>query len=151
MKIYIGCDHRGLDLKNKIIKYLKDNDFDIQDIGIPNNSNDDYPEFAFKLGELVNSNKDSLGILICGSGVGMSIAANKVKGIRCAHCSNVSEAHLAREHNNANIIALSYKKDLDELITMIKEFLNTEPSTEERHQRRVNKIISYEEGTYNEL
>ena len=81
---------------------------------------------------------------MCGTGIGMSIAANKVRGIRCAHCSDISQAHLAREHNNANIIALSYKQNLNELMLMIKEFIETTPSTEERHTRRVNKIISYE-------
>lgn len=149
MKIAIATDHNGVNEKKEIIAKLSEYEF--IDLSTDNTPIDDYPDFAFRACKSVINKEVDLGILMCGTGIGMSIAANKVKGIRCAHCSNVSEAHLAREHNNANIIALSYKKDLDELITMIKEFLNTEPSTEERHQRRVNKIISYEEGTYNEL
>ncbi len=149
MKIAIATDHNGVNEKKEIIAKLSEYEF--IDLSTDNTPIDDYPDFAFRVCKSVINKEVDLGILMCGTGIGMSIAANKVKGIRCAHCSNVSEAHLAREHNNANIIALSYKKDLDELITMIKEFLNTEPSTEERHQRRVNKIISYEEGTYNEL
>ena len=90
-------------------------------------------------------------MLLCGTGIGMSIAANKIKGIRCGHCSSIEQAHLTKEHNNANVIALSYKQDLKELIEMIKEFIETEPSQDERHQRRVNKIIDLENKSYNEL
>ncbi len=149
MKIAIATDHNGVNEKKELINRLKEYEF--IDLSTDNNPTDDYPDFAFRVCQSVNNKEADLGILMCGTGIGMSIAANKVKGIRCAHCSNVSQAHLAREHNNANIIALSYKQDLNELVEMIKEFLSTEPSTEERHQRRVNKIISYEEGTYNEL
>ena len=149
MKIAIATDHNGVNEKKELINRLKEYEF--IDLSTDNNPTDDYPDFAFRVCQSVNNKEADLGILMCGTGIGMSIAANKVKGIRCAHCSNISQAHLAREHNNANIIALSYKQDLNELEAMIKEFLNTEPSTEERHQRRVNKIISYEEGTYNEL
>ena len=81
---------------------------------------------------------------MCGTGIGMSIAANKVKGILCGHCSSVEQAHLTREHNHANIIAMSYKQDINEVIEMIKEFVKTEPSQAERHCRRVNKILDYE-------
>ena len=88
---------------------------------------------------------------MCGTGIGMSIAANKVNGILCGHCSSIEQAHLTREHNHANIIALSYKQPVPELVEMIKEFIKTEPSDEERHKRRVSKIINYENGTYNEL
>ena len=149
MKIAIATDHNGVNEKKELINRLTEYEF--IDLSTDNNPTDDYPDFAFRVCQSVNNKEADLGILMCGTGIGMSIAANKVKGIRCAHCSNVSQAHLAREHNNANIIALSYKQDLNELVEMIKEFLSTEPSTEERHQRRVNKIISYEEGTYNEL
>ncbi len=149
MKIAIATDHNGVNEKKELINRL--NEYEFIDLSQDNTPTDDYPDFAFRVCKSIINKEADLGILMCGTGIGMSIAANKVKGIRCAHCSNVSQAHLAREHNNANIIALSYKQDLNELETMIKEFLNTEPSKEERHQRRVNKIISYEEGTYNEL
>ena len=149
MKIAIATDHNGVNEKKELINRL--NEYEFIDLSQDNTPTDDYPDFAFRVCQSILNKEADLGILMCGTGIGMSIAANKVKGIRCAHCSNISQAHLAREHNNANIIALSYKQDLNELEAMIKEFLNTEPSTEERHQRRVNKIISYEEGTYNEL
>ena len=142
MKIAIATDHNGVEQKKYIIDHLKQYDF--IDKSPNNNPTDDYPDFAFNVSESLLNNEADLGVLMCGTGIGMSIAANKVKGIRCAHCSDVSQAHLAREHNNANIIALSYKQNLDELIAMINEFIETSPSNEERHTRRVNKIISYE-------
>ncbi len=149
MKIAIATDHNGVNEKKAIIAQLSEYEF--IDLSTDNTPIDDYPDFAFRVCKSLINKEADLGILMCGTGIGMSIAANKVKGIRCAHCSNISQAHLAREHNNANIIALSYKQDINELLAMIKEFLTTPASTDERHQRRVNKIISYEEGTYNEL
>jgi len=149
MKIAIATDHNGVVEKHQLINLLKEYTF--IDKSEKNYDTDDYPDFAFKVANAVTNKEADFGILLCGTGIGMSIAANKVKGIRCAHCSCLEEAHLAREHNNANIIALSYKKDLNELSKMIEEFINTPASQNERHQRRVNKIIKYEEGTYNEL
>lgn len=149
MKIAIATDHNGVSEKQKIINMLSD--YEIIDKSPNNNPTDDYPDFAFAVGTSIASSEADLGILLCGTGIGMSIAANKVKGIRCAHCSSKEEAHLAREHNNANIIAVSYKNDISTIISMIKEFITTDFSNEERHKRRVNKIIKYEEGTYNEL
>lgn len=149
MKIVIATDHNGVSEKKEIINMLSE--YEIIDKSPVNNSEDDYPDFAFAVGKCVASSEADLGILLCGTGIGMSIAANKVKGIRCAHCSSKEEAHLAREHNNANIIAVSYKNDISTIISMIREFISTNFSNEERHIRRVNKIIKYEEGTYNEL
>lgn len=149
MKIAIATDHNGVNEKQIIIKEL--GSYEIIDMSTDNTPIDDYPDFAFRVATSVVNKEASLGILLCGTGIGMSIAANKVKGARCAHCSNIEQAHLAREHNNANIIALSYKQDINELIAMIKEFLTTQFSTDERHLRRVNKIIDYENGAYNEL
>lgn len=149
MKIAIATDHNGVNEKKTLIKEL--NNYEIIDMSIDNTPIDDYPDFAFRVAKKVANKEADLGILMCGTGIGMSIAANKVKGIRCAHCSSVEQAHLAREHNDANIIALSYKQDINELINMIKEFIITPHSEDERHHRRVNKIIKYEEGTYNEL
>ncbi len=142
MKIAIATDHNGVEQKKYLITNLKEYDF--IDKSLNNTPTDDYPDFAFAVAQSVLNKEADLGILMCGTGIGMSIAANKVRGIRCAHCSDISQAHLAREHNNANIIALSYKQNLNELMLMIKEFIETTPSTEERHTRRVNKIISYE-------
>ena len=142
MKIGIATDHNGVKEKKYIIEALKE--YNLIDCSPVNNDTDDYPDFAFVVANKVASNELDLGILMCGTGIGMSIAANKVKGIRCGHCSTVEQAHLTKEHNNANIIALSYKQDINELIEMIKEFINTKPSVEERHVRRVNKIIEFE-------
>lgn len=142
MRVAIATDHNGVNEKKQIIEQLKD--FELIDYSPVNTDTDDYPDFAIKVGEAVANKEVSLGILMCGTGIGMSIAANKVKGVRCAHCSSYEQAHLAREHNNANIIALSYKLDINELINMIREFLTTEASFEERHMRRVEKIIEYE-------
>lgn len=147
MKIYIGCDHRGVELKNKLIKYLLENDLDIEDVGIPNTPQDDYTEFAFKVGEMVRNHDKALGILICGSGVGMSIAANKVKGIRCVRALSVDDAFKGKNHNGANVIALG--SDITTDLTTVKEivdtFINTKAPSEERHLKRVNELIRYEE------
>ncbi len=142
MKIAIATDHNGVKEKERIINTLSNYDF--VDLSKDNTPVDDYPDFAKRVAEYVVKNKNTLGVLMCGTGIGMSIAANKVKGIRCAHCSNIEQAHLAKEHNNANIIALSYKQDIKELTSMIEEFINTPFSNEERHARRVKKIMEME-------
>ena len=144
MKIVIATDHNGVNEKKVIINSLNET-YEIIDMSTNNTPTDDYPEFAFKVAEQVSNNPDSLGILMCGTGIGMSIAANKVKGIRCAHVSNREEAKLARMHNNANIIALSYKNDINELIECINLFITTQFANEERHVRRINLIKEYEE------
>ncbi len=94
MKVYIGTDHRGVETQNKIVNYLKDLGIDINISKLKHNDNDDYPDFAFDVCKRVVDNKNSLGILICGTGIGMSIAANKVKGIRAARCVNTDDAFL---------------------------------------------------------
>lgn len=146
MKIAIGTDHNGIEVKKEIKKYLVNKGYEVVDMSEHNSALDDYPEYAFKVAdEVVNSNVQ-FGILLCGTGIGMSIAANKVKGIRCAHVTNSSEAILARQHNNANIIALGTKNNVNEIIKMIDLFLNTSFKNEERHVRR-NKLISeYDEN-----
>ena len=144
MKIAIATDHNGVNEKKEIIRLL--NQYEFIDKSPVNNDIDDYPDFAFEVAKSVVSQEVDLGVLLCGTGIGMSIAANKVNGIRCGHCSTKEEAHLTKEHNCANVIALSYKKDINELIEMIKEFVETKCSNEERHLRRVNKIIKFEKG-----
>ena len=144
MKIAIATDHNGVNEKKEVMELMKDIEF--VDYSPNNYDTDDYPDFAFAVAEDVAVGKVDLGVLMCGTGIGMSIAANKVKGIICGHCSNVEQAHLTREHNHANIIAISYKQPVPEIVEMIREFLNTEPSKEERHNRRVNKILDYEKA-----
>ena len=146
MKIAIATDHNGVNEKKEIIKRLPDIEW--IDKSPNNNDTDDYPDFAFAVCDAINNGEADLGVLMCGTGIGMSIAANKVKGILCGHCSDVQQAHLTREHNHANIMAVSYKQDIDQIVEMIIEFVKTEPSTEERHNRRVQKILDYENGNY---
>jgi len=143
MKIVIATDHNGVEEKQKLIEVLKDK-YEIIDKSIENTPTDDYPNFAFSVAEYVRDNENTLGILMCGTGIGMSIAANKVSGIRCAHVSNIDEARLAKEHNNANIIALSYKNDINDIINYVKIFIETEFLEEERHVRRNKMIMEYE-------
>lgn len=148
MKIAIATDHNGVDQKKVIIENLQSQGIEIVDCSINNNPIDDYPDFAISLCQRIVNNDADLGILMCGTGIGMSIAANKVKGIRCAKVSNSDEARLAKEHNNANVMALSYKEDINTLIEWINTFINTPFAEDERHIRRINKITKYEDGTY---
>ncbi len=140
MKLAIATDHNGVNEKKEIISFLVNQGFEVLDLSQDNTSIDDYPDFAKRVCEAVLSNQADLGILMCGTGIGMSIAANKFKGIRCAKVSNESEAILARQHNNANIIALSYKENINNLKIMIEKFVKTDFSNEERHVRRIEKI-----------
>lgn len=140
MKLAIATDHNGVNEKRDIINFLLNQGYEVLDLSQDNNANDDYPDFATRVCQKVLSNEADLGILMCGTGIGMSIAANKFNGIRCAKVSNDSEAVLAREHNNANVIALSYKEDINALKLMIEKFVTTPFSNEERHVRRVEKI-----------
>ena len=151
MKIAIASDHRGVEYKNGIISYLKNKKYDVMDCSPVNTPTDDYPDFAFKVGQEVVNGEADIGILICRTGIGMSIAANKVKGIRCAKVDSVEDAILSRNDNGANVLAVNYIKSLDEIYKIIDAFIEAETLTDERHVRRVNKIIDYENGAYNEL
>src|SRR5574344_50671 len=131
MKIGIANDHHGIILKSKIIKYLNNNNIKYINYGTDTTDSVDYVFFASKLCNEINNKNVDLGILICGTGIGMSIAANKIDGIRCAKVSTPREAHLAKEHNMANVIALSeYTEDVENILF---EFINTQNSSEERH------------------
>ena len=141
MKIGIASDHRGVILKEKIKNYLNDK-YKIIDYGTNSIESVDYPEYAFKIGESIKDNKIDFGILICGTGIGMSIACNKVKKVRCAKVTTKEDAFLARSHNNANVIALS--ENTSNYKEIIDTFLTTEASKEEKHQRRVEMINNYD-------
>ncbi len=145
MKIYIGTDHRGITMQNEIIDYLNTMGINNEKIVLSNNEQDDYPDFAFALCQKIIKEENTLGILLCGTGIGMSIAANKVKGIRAARCVNRDDAYFAKLHNNANVICLSAQEELEKICDIIDVFINTAFSDEERHHRRVEKIINYEE------
>ena len=141
MKIGIASDHRGVILKEKIKKYLNA-DYQVIDYGTNSIESVDYPQYAYKIGEAIKDKKIDRGILICGTGIGMSIACNKVRGIRCAKINELEEAILARSHNNINVIALGEKTQNYKEI--IKAFLTTNFSNEEKHKRGGEMIDNYD-------
>ena len=142
MKIGIANDHHGVELKNKIIKYLHEKNIECINFGTNDSESVDYVEYAVKLCTAINEKQVDLGILICGTGIGMSIAANKIKGIRCGKVTNPREAELTKEHNMANVIALAeYTSNVEKIADA---FINTKNSTEERHIRRIEEIAQLE-------
>lgn len=143
MKIALASDHRGYKLKQELIEYLKTK-YEIIDLGTNSEESTDFPKYGILLGESIQKKEADLGIAICGTGIGISIAANKVKGIMCAKINNEEEAKLAKEHNNANIIALSGKTPLEKAKKMIEIFINSTPNQETKYQRRINQILEYE-------
>lgn len=143
MKIGLVSDHHGIDERHKIKEYLESKGYEVVDFGPFTSESVDYPEFAFKLSKEVASKNIDKGILLCGTGIGMSIAANKVKGIRCARVVNEEDAMYASLHNHANEIAFSAKLPYELMVKIIDKYLSTTPSEEERHVRRVNMIDNY--------
>ena len=146
MKISIGCDHSALVLKNDLISYLKDCGHEIIDRGTYDTNSCDYTDFGYQVAKDIQSKVVERGIVICFTGIGMSMIANKVKGVRCALVGSVDAAQLTREHNDSNCLALSAKyTSLDEARKIVDIWLNTDFSFNERHQRRIDKITKYEE------
>jgi ribose 5-phosphate isomerase B len=144
MKIAIGADHAGYDLKEKIKQRLAQQGVQIVDEGTVSNESVDYPDFAKKVGEDVAGKKADLGLLVCGSGIGMAIAANKVPGVRAANVSSEVEAQLSREHNDANVLAIGARiLDENKAWAIVDKWLHT-PFAGGRHQRRVDKIAEIE-------
>ncbi|MFA5407304.1 MAG: RpiB/LacA/LacB family sugar-phosphate isomerase [Bacilli bacterium] len=144
MRIGIASDHRGYKLKQKLTKYLKKKCYDVIDYGTNSIEKVDYPDFGIMLGEAYANQKIDYGIAICGNGIGISIACNKVKGVRCAKVDNEKEAKMARLHNDANIIAIGTNKFFFEDKDIIDAFLKTQFSQIERHHQRIQKISDYE-------
>ncbi len=139
--IALGCDHAGVKLKNFILNYFKENNIPYIDFGHFDETSTDYPIYAEEVCNAVLSNKCEKGILICGTGIGMSIAANRHKGIRCALCGDVFSAKATREHNNANILALGARVVAEGLaLEIVKAFLSTEFSNGENHVRRIELL-----------
>ena len=146
MKISIGCDHSALDLKNVIINHLKEKGHEVIDEGTYTKESCDYTDFGYKVAKDVQQGVAERGIVICFTGIGMSMIANKVKGVRCALVCNKDAAQLTREHNDSNCLALSAKyTGLAFAKEIVDVWLNTEFSHNERHQRRIDKITKYEE------
>lgn len=139
--IAIGCDHGGFELKQEILKYLEEKNLDYKDFGCYDTASVDYPEYAKKVANAIVSGEAEKGILICGTGIGISIAANKVKGIRAALCHDCFSAQATREHNDANILAMGGRIVGPGLaVKIVDTFLNTPFSEDERHIRRINQI-----------
>ena len=146
MKIAIGCDHGGINLKPALINYLNEQKIEYFDFGCFDSSSTDYNDYGEKVAEAVACGDYDLGILICGTGIGMCITANKVKGIRCAHCSDPYSARLTREHNDANVLAFGERVVGEGLmVDIVSAFIKTPFSGSERHARRIAKIAALEE------
>jgi len=145
MKIFLGADHRGIEMKEQLYNYLK-NTYDIEMIENEINENDDYVDYGILVSNLVSKTKDSLGLLICGNGIGMSIVANKFKGVRCARVIDEDDAYKCRNHNGANMIAFGSNLDFELVKKIVDKFLSTPYATEERHLRRIEKIIKLDSG-----
>jgi ribose 5-phosphate isomerase B len=150
MKIALGSDHAGLPLKNKIIEHLKGKGIDMEDFGTYTEASCDYPDFAEKVAEEVAQGSFDFGILVCGTGIGISIAANKVPGIRAALCSDTFSAHACREHNNANILAMGERVVGAGLALDIVDTFLSAKFQGDRHQRRIDKITEIEKK-YNKV
>ena len=146
MKIGIVSDHRGYKLKETLINYLKKKNFEVLDFGTNSTQSVDYPKYGFLIGEKVSKGDIDFGIAICGSGIGISIACNKVKGVRCAKVDTPNEARYTRLDNDANVLALSGAMPAYKAKDIVDEFFKTDFSNAERHLRRINQIKRYELG-----
>ncbi len=144
MRIAMGADHAGVELKNKIKQHLLQKGYEIQDEGTNSTESVDYPDYAKKVGDDVAARRADFGILVCGSGIGMAISANKVPGIRAANITSEYEAQMSREHNDLNVLSLG-ARILDEPTAMniVDKWLSTDFAGG-RHQRRVEKMMSIE-------
>ena len=141
MKIVIGNDHSAVELKNIIKAHLEEKGYEVMNVGTDTSDSCDYPVYGEKVGRAVASGEADLGIAICGTGVGISLAANKVKGIRCALCSDPLSAKMTRLHNDANILAMGGRVVGPGLaLKIVDTFLDTPFSGDERHIRRINMI-----------
>lgn len=139
--IALGSDHGGYDLKQTVKKYLEEQEIAYRDYGCHDKTSCDYPEYGKAAAEAVASGECEKGIVICTTGIGISIAANKVKGVRCALCADTLSAKMTRLHNDANMLAMGAGIVGENLaLSIVETFLSTEFSGEERHQRRIDKI-----------
>lgn len=143
--IALGCDHGGYELKEKVVAYLKEKGLEYKDFGCYSLDSCDYPDFGIAAAKAVASGECDRGIVICTTGIGISMAANKVKGVRCALCADTLSAKLTREHNDANMLAMGAGIVGPNLaISIVETFLNTDFSNLEKHARRVQKVMAQE-------
>lgn len=144
-KVFIGSDHGGFKLKSNVCAFLRNFEIAFEDCGTKNEEPVDYPEIAKIVSQKVKLQKEAFGILICGTGLGMAIAANKFSSIRAVCCTGIYEAKMARKHNNANVLCLGGRiLGVDLVLEIIQVFLNTEFSGEERHLKRIGQIEKLE-------
>lgn len=149
MKVALGCDHGGINLKPVLIDYLEKKGIEYKDFGTYDKVSTDYNEYAEAVANAVKDGEFDKGILICGTGIGMSLVANKIKGIRCAHCHDVFSAKMTRLHNDANMLAMGERVVGPGLmVEIVDAFLTTDFSGDERHARRVEKIKALEEKNF---
>ena len=148
--IAVGCDHGGLNLKNAIVKYLEDNNIEYKDFGTYTDESVDYPVYGYKVAKEIAEGRAEKGILCCGTGIGISMAANKVKGIRAAVCTNEFMAEFTRRHNNSQIICMGGRViDEKTAVRLTDIFLHTEFEGG-RHQNRINMITDIENNNFKE-
>lgn len=145
MKIGIANDHHGVELKHELTNFLESIGYNVINYGTNDTLMVDYPDYAFKIGEAVRDNEIDYGILICNTGIGMSIACNKVNKVRCAKVDSVYDAKMTRRDNDANVIALSARKSIEELKEILQVFLSTNYLSIDRYDNRINKINHYGE------
>lgn len=150
MKIALGCDHGGINLKKAIINYLDEKNIEYEDFGCYSEESVDYPLYAYKAAKPVADGKFDFAILCCGTGIGISIAANKIKNIRAAVVTDSFCAEMSRRHNNANVICMGGRViGPEKAVHLADIFINT-PFDGDRHQRRINMITEIENGTFTE-
>ena len=143
-KIIIGADHAGYQMKERIKKELGDQ-YEFIDVGTDSEDSVDYPIYAEKVGQQVALSPDAQGVLVCGNGVGIAIAANKVNGVRCGLAYSIESAQHARQHNDANVVSVAGRSSmLDDPVEIVRTFLETDFSGEERHARRVKQMMDVE-------
>lgn len=141
MKVAVGCDHGGFELKEKVVAFLEEKGYEVEDFGCNSLDSVDYPVYGKKAAKAVADGECEKGIVICTTGIGISISANKIKGIRCALCSDTLSARMTRLHNDANVLAMGAGIIGPNLaLDIVETFLTTEFSGEERHQRRIDLI-----------
>jgi ribose 5-phosphate isomerase B len=146
MNIALGADHAGFELKEKLKRWLLEQGFSVEDCGTNSSESCDYPDFARAAGEQVVAGRAALGIMVCGTGIGMAMSANKMAGIRAANAHSEFEAEMARAHNDANVLALGARVLSEaEALKIVDKFLRTDFAGG-RHQRRVDKIMALERG-----
>lgn len=145
MKIGIGCDHGAYEYKEIVKEMLTKQGHVVEDFGTYNTESCDYPDYAYACAKSVSEGENERGIVICGTGIGVSITANKVHGIRCALCSEPVSAKLTREHNNSNMLAMGQRViGVEVMKEIVNVWVNTPFSNDERHQRRIDKIMAVE-------